>query len=666
MNKARSHPLLSGSFLLISLFLYEPMAMANAATGGIGVRVTMQDGWLTVVSVLADTPASRAGFQGGDRIATINGQSVRHVDLGDALRLLIGPPGEKVTLTVVRVVEENAVESQVTLTREAIKAEVPSPRAARRTAGRGSVPTKKAGNVQWHGDKIVSRVLPYPDFVSLFIRLPIAHAAATGQGVKIAVVQRSEGDAVASTIQPVAPDAEIRGYALPSHRDDARQLSATITDAGCRVAVVPDPEAWPDDTLIELAKTLVSERLVVVMPSDLSEDADKIATVNTLHSMGVVTVGRLDRQSTVMQRGRTETTPFNKRIGEIETDVFSTVGLEPLVDPRTPAATAAGVAALVLERWPDLTGPKVRSKIIDSARQVWQATSIETGQWRPSFAVDPVTTRYTPTDDKAVFRFRVLDAAAALGVDTEIPWFLNMMNCHHAWEITRGQGVTVVVTDQGFHIKHPDLVDHIKATKHFGPRTLEGPHQNFHGTDMSRILLAVAPEAKIIPVLCSAPNMDALPPRIAKSFDFALEQEADVITASWSGRFNKNEGLLAAVRRASDGGVVVSWFHYPESHPGVLRSSFTYAWWNEEPRLGFADRFLTDPPGFHPVEIEAGLSGTAPQAAGIAALAKSINPALTPKHIEELVVENTDAIGDTILIPDAYRIVRAAREKRPQ
>jgi len=240
-----------------------------------------------------------------------------------------------------------------------------------------------------------------------------------------------------------------------------------------------------------------------------------------------------------------------------------------------------------------------------------------------------------------------------------------MLNCHKAWEITRGQGAVVVVSDQGFHIRHPDLVDHIKTTAHFGPLAFESSDQNFHGTDMSRILLAVAPQAKIIPVLCSGKGMEQLPPSIAESFEFAVQQKADVITASWSSRFNTNQELLAAIRKAADNGVVVSWFHFPEAHPGVLQSSFTYAWWVERPCLGFADRFLTDPPGFHPVEIEAGLSGTAPQAAGLAALVKSINPALTGAQVEKLIFENSDPIGANVLIPDAFRVVQAAKKAVP-
>jgi hypothetical protein len=224
----------------------------------------------------------------------------------------------------------------------------------------------------------------------------------------------------------------------------------------------------------------------------------------------------------------------------------------------------------------------------------------------------------------------------------------------------------VVVSDQGFHLKHPELVPHIQTTNHFGPITFDAPEQNFHGTDMSRILLAVAPATRIVPVLCSGNSMKPggdQAGNIAQSFQYAVQLKADAVSASWAGWFNQDEKLLAAIQRAVDHGVVVAWFHYPRSYPGLLRPSFTYAaGWGDGQRLGFADRFLTDPPGFHPVEIEAGLSGTAPQVAGIAALIKSVNAKLAPKDIEALIYEHATAIGGGVLIPDAHKAVLAAKQ----
>jgi subtilisin family serine protease len=525
------------------------------------------------------------------------------------------------------------------------------------------VPTKRASPVEWKDNKIVSRILPYPDFISLFIRLPVAHAAVDGNGVKIAVIGLSNDIGVKNTIAQAAPAARITMFTFSTSMT-AKATAQQVAKAGNRIAVIPDSDRWSDGAVIELAKPLQDEKMLVVVPSDFSENNKCIETVNILHATGVLTVGRVNRQSMVMQDKDNGKKPFNSRIRDINTDVFSAIGLDSEQLQTNAVASAAGVAALAMEKWPDLTPAEIREKIIVGARKVWQATSIETGQWRDIVSVDPVTTKYTPSDEKAIFRFRALDAAGAVGVDTEIPWFLNMLNIHKAWEITKGQGVTVVVSDQGFHIRHPALKASIVNTAHFGPMTLDTPNQHFHGTDMARILLSVAPEAKIIPVLCSGSGTGEgeLADNVIKSFNYAVEQKADIVSASWAGFFSQNLKFIEAVRRAVNNGVVVSWFHYPQEYPGLLRSRFTYSGWGGERFIGFADRFLTDEPGFHPVEIEAGLSGTAPQAAGIAALAKSVNPKLNPREIEKLILNNSTPIGENIRIPDAYKIVLAAKQ----
>jgi hypothetical protein len=491
--------------------------------------------------------------------------------------------------------------------------------------------------------------------------LPIAHAAATGKGVKVTVLSLVEDKRVLSLLQEVAPSAEVVARVCRSDDLGEDQIAASLKQGSCRVAVLPDAPGWPRAVLLRSIKRLLNENVLAVVPSDLSETTEQIETVNQVQALGALTVGRVDRGSTVMERDGTKRQPFNHRIREIHTDVFSTVGMVPSGHALDPVATAGGVAALVLEKWPGLSPAEVRERILSGARQVWQGTSVESVQWL-GMSVDPVSTEYKPEDEPAAFRFRALDAAGALRVDTEIPWFLNMLNCQKAWEITRGRGVVVMMSDQGFHLRHPELTNHIQATKHFGPVSFEQPEQNFHGTDMSRILLAVAPEARLVPVLCSGPSWEELAANVTRSFRYATELKPHVVSASWAGYFNMNETLVAAAREVVDHGAVLSWFHYPNAHPGLIRSRFAY-WSETGAPLGFADRFLTDPPGFHPVEIEAGLSGTAPQAAGLAALIKSVNAQLTPQQVEELMMQNATPIGLGVLIPDAHRMVLAAMKK---
>ena len=69
---------------------------------GLGIEVSMKNGLPTVVSPMEDTPAARAGILSGDQILKINGTATDRMELQDAVNLLRGAPGQKVTLTLLR------------------------------------------------------------------------------------------------------------------------------------------------------------------------------------------------------------------------------------------------------------------------------------------------------------------------------------------------------------------------------------------------------------------------------------------------------------------------------------------------------------------------------------------------------------------------------------
>ncbi|MGC4000576.1 MAG: S41 family peptidase [Anaeromyxobacter sp.] len=68
--------------------------------GGVGFVITMRDGKLTVVKVLKNTPAQRAGIKARDVITRIEEQSTVNMDLQDAVDRLRGTPNTPVTLVV--------------------------------------------------------------------------------------------------------------------------------------------------------------------------------------------------------------------------------------------------------------------------------------------------------------------------------------------------------------------------------------------------------------------------------------------------------------------------------------------------------------------------------------------------------------------------------------
>ncbi|RYD74195.1 MAG: S41 family peptidase [Verrucomicrobiaceae bacterium] len=74
----------------------------NSRFGGLGVVVTQRDGNLVIVSPMEDTPGFRAGLLPGDHIIKIDDKPTEKMDLNDAIGMLRGEPGQKITLTILR------------------------------------------------------------------------------------------------------------------------------------------------------------------------------------------------------------------------------------------------------------------------------------------------------------------------------------------------------------------------------------------------------------------------------------------------------------------------------------------------------------------------------------------------------------------------------------
>ena len=69
---------------------------------GLGIEVSLKGGLLTVIAAMEDTPAAKAGILSGDQILRINGNSTEKMELQDAVNILRGNSGQKVTLTMLR------------------------------------------------------------------------------------------------------------------------------------------------------------------------------------------------------------------------------------------------------------------------------------------------------------------------------------------------------------------------------------------------------------------------------------------------------------------------------------------------------------------------------------------------------------------------------------
>src|SRR4051812_40580433 len=89
--------------------------------GGLGIRISIRENILTVITPLPGTPAYREGILPGDRIVKIDGDTTQDITIEQAVKKLRGSPGSKVVITIAREGEKELKEFN--LTRELIKVE---------------------------------------------------------------------------------------------------------------------------------------------------------------------------------------------------------------------------------------------------------------------------------------------------------------------------------------------------------------------------------------------------------------------------------------------------------------------------------------------------------------------------------------------------------------
>ena len=70
--------------------------------GGLGIEIGMEAGVVKVISPIDDTPAERAGIKAGDYIVKIGNEQVQGKSLMEAVKLMRGPVGTSIDLTVRR------------------------------------------------------------------------------------------------------------------------------------------------------------------------------------------------------------------------------------------------------------------------------------------------------------------------------------------------------------------------------------------------------------------------------------------------------------------------------------------------------------------------------------------------------------------------------------
>ncbi len=81
--------------------------------GGLGIEVSMENGFVKVVSPIDDTPAYKAGIKAGDYITHLDEEPVMGLSLSEAVDKMRGKVGEPIIITVVREGAEEAMDIEI-------------------------------------------------------------------------------------------------------------------------------------------------------------------------------------------------------------------------------------------------------------------------------------------------------------------------------------------------------------------------------------------------------------------------------------------------------------------------------------------------------------------------------------------------------------------------
>jgi carboxyl-terminal processing protease len=97
----------------------EMQETTHGEFGGLGIEVTMEDGFIKVVAPIDDTPAAKAGIMSGDVITQIDDEAIQGLTLDQAVNKMKGAPNSKTRLKIIRKDADKPID--VSIVREIIR-----------------------------------------------------------------------------------------------------------------------------------------------------------------------------------------------------------------------------------------------------------------------------------------------------------------------------------------------------------------------------------------------------------------------------------------------------------------------------------------------------------------------------------------------------------------
>jgi len=358
------------------------------------------------------------------------------------------------------------------------------------------------------------------------------------------------------------------------------------------------------------------------------------------------------------------------------------------VDVEGSAYLAAGTAALLKSKFPEMSPEQTKRTFREKGRKVyrmhvdieWEGNK-ERIEYSAKLSKKSIKEyekylekykeehpEFNPKIEEVIdFEFNCLDASLILGLEpmNDGQWAYQVLNVTEAQKIATGKGVIVAILDHLFD-KEDESLKHrlvrpasvLQDAPVFEPKARAG-----HGTWMARVLVKVAPDVKIMPVKICGKGIYGDAELYIKGIEYAIENGADIISLSHQAiPREKQQDLDGTIKKATEKGVTFVYINYQGKRKDVIVTS----------PIEFANRYNSNNNifviGTNFIDESSfpntwGVSQTAPIVAGVIAMLKELNPELIPFEIKKILFESYNTISSGYPILDALKAVKKIRSK---
>lgn len=169
-----------------------------------------------------------------------------------------------------------------------------------------------------------------------------------------------------------------------------------------------------------------------------------------------------------------------------------------------------------------------------------------------------------------------------------VPDSVRAVRAHHAWPISRGEGVGIAIFDTGIDLQHPELAPKVAGGINLVTPGVPPQDDHGHGTRVAGIIAAmgitnavkgVAPGALLYPVKVLDGNGDGQVSDLVRGLQWVVDQKIPIVNMSLDTR-ESSAALEVAISKAIEAGVTIvastgnggqsGSVAYPAAYPGVI------------------------------------------------------------------------------------------------